>query len=62
MYAKNCIFACVHKKMDHALFSGANYSFRESGLQITSRLLGSSFGSCSLTLASKIATYFLRRF
>ena len=54
-YAKNCAFACVHKEIDNTLFPGANYSFRESGLQITSRLLSSSFGSCSLTLASKIA-------
>ena len=61
-YAKNCVFACVHKEIDNALFPGANYSFRESGLQITSRLVGSSFGSCSLTLASKIGAYFLRSY
>ena len=60
--AKNCVFAYVHKEIDNALFPGANYSFHESGLQITSRLLSSSFGSCSLTLASKIAANFLRRF
>ena len=61
-YAKNCVFACVHKEIDNALFPGANYSFRESGLQITSHLLSSSFGSCSLTLASKIAANFLLAF
>ena len=56
---KNCNFACLHKEIDNALFPGANYSFRESGLQITSRLLSSSFGSCCLTVVSKIAAYFL---
>ena len=59
---RNCVFACVHKEIDNSLFPGAYYSFRESDLQITSRLLGSSFGSLSLTLASKIAAYFLRSF
>ena len=40
---------CVHKEIDNALFSGTNYSFRESGLQITLCLLRLSLGSCSLT-------------
>ena len=47
-HAKNCVFHCVHKEIDNALFSGANYSFREGGLQITLRLLSSSLGSFSL--------------
>ena len=60
---KKTVFACVHKEIDNALFPGrANYSFRENGLQLTTHLLGSSFGSCSLNLASKIAAYFLRSF
>ena len=61
-YAKNCIFACIHKEIDNALFPGANYSFNEIGLQITSHLLSSSFGSSSLTLASEITAYFLQSF
>ena len=36
---KKLRFACVHKEIDNALFPGANYSFHESGLQITSCLL-----------------------
>ena len=34
-YAKNCVFHCVHKEIDNAFSPGDNYSFRESGLQIT---------------------------
>ena len=33
------VFHCVHKEIDNAFSPGANYLFRESGLQITSRLL-----------------------
>ena len=32
------VFHCVHKEIDNAFSPGANYSFRESGLQITLRL------------------------
>ena len=35
---------CVHKEIDNAFSLGANYSFRESGLQITLRL-SSSLGN-----------------
>ena len=38
-YAKNCVFHCVHKEID---------KFRESGLQITLRLLSSSLGNTVL--------------
>ena len=41
-YAKNCVFHCVHKEIDNAFSPRANYSFRESGLQITLRRLSSS--------------------
>ena len=44
-YAKNCVFHCVHKEIDNAFSLGDNYSFRESGLQITLRLLSSSLGN-----------------
>ena len=44
MFAKNCIFACVHKEMDNAMFPGANYSFNESGLQ-NQVFLAQVFGS-----------------
>ena len=47
-YAKNCVFHCVHKEIDNAFSPGANYSFRESGLQITLRLLSSSLGNTVL--------------
>ena len=33
------VFHCVHKEIDNAFSPGANYSFCESGLQITLRLL-----------------------
>ena len=42
VYANNCVFHCVHKEIDNAFSPGANYSFRESGLQITLHLLNSS--------------------
>ena len=39
------VFHCVHKEIDNAFSPGDNYSFRESGLQITLRLLSSSLGN-----------------
>ena len=42
-YAKNCVFHCVHKEIDNAFSPGDNYSFHESDLQITLRLLSSWF-------------------
>ena len=45
---KNCIFHCIHKEIDTAFSPGANYLFRESGLQITLRLLSSSLGQTQL--------------
>ena len=42
------VFYCVHKEIDNSFSSGANYSFRESGLQITLRLLSSSLGNTVL--------------
>ena len=39
-YANNCVFHCIHKEIDNA--------FRESGLQITLRLLSSSLGNTVL--------------
>ena len=50
-YANNCVFHCVHKEIDNAFSPGANYSFRESGLQITLILLSSSLGN---TVISRI--------
>ena len=47
-YAKNCVFHCVHKEIDNAFSPGDNYSFCESGLQITLRLLRSSLGNTVL--------------
>ena len=47
-YANNCVFHCVHKEIDNAFSPGANYLFRESGLQITLRLLSSSLGNTVL--------------
>ena len=47
-YAKKCVFHCVHKEIDNAFSPRANYSFRESGLQITLRLLSSSLGNRGL--------------
>ena len=47
-YAKNCVFHCVHKEIDNAFSPGDNYLFRESGLQITLRLLSSSLGNTVL--------------
>ena len=47
-YANNCVFHCVHKEIDNAFSPGANYSFCESGLQITLRLLSSSLGNTVL--------------
>ena len=46
--AKNCVFHCVHKEIDNASSLGDSYSFRESGLQITLRLLSSSLGNTVL--------------
>ena len=42
------LFHCVHKEIDKAFSPGANYSFHESGLQITLRLLSSSLGNTVL--------------
>ena len=39
------VFHCVHKEIDNAFSLGDNYSFRESGLQITLCLLSSSLGN-----------------
>ena len=50
MYAKNCVFHCVHKEIDNAFSPGDNYSFRESGLQIALRLLSSSLGNTVLCI------------
>ena len=47
-YANNCVFHCIHKEIDNAFSPGANYLFRESGLQITLRLLSSSLGNTVL--------------
>ena len=47
-YAKNCVFHCVHKEIDNAFSPGDNYSFHESDLQITLRLLSSSSGNTVL--------------
>ena len=47
-YAKNCVFHCVHKEIDYAFSPGDNYSFHESDLQITLRLLSSSLGNTVL--------------
>ena len=47
-YAKNCVFHCVHKEIDNAFSPGDNYSFHESDLQITLRLLSSSLGNTVL--------------
>ena len=38
------VFHCVHKEIDNAFSPGDNYSFHESGLQITLCLLCSSLG------------------
>ena len=40
------VFHCAHKEIDNA--TGDNYSFRESDLQITLRLLSSSLGNTVL--------------
>ena len=58
MYANNCVFHLVHKEIDNAFSLSANYSFCESGLQITLRLLSSSFGNTVLlhTLILKYET------
>ena len=42
------VFHCVHKEINNAFSPGADYSFRESGLQITLRLLSSSLGNTVL--------------
>ena len=42
------VFQCVHKEIDNTFSPGANYSFHESGLQITLRLLSSSLGNIAL--------------
>ena len=47
-YANNCVFHYVHKEIDNAFSPGDNYSFHESGLQITLRLLSSSLGNTVL--------------
>ena len=47
-YAKNCVFLCVHNEIDNAFSPGDNYSFRESGLQVTLRLFSSSLGNTVL--------------
>ena len=59
-YAKNCVFACVHKEIDNALFPGANYSFHEIGFaNYTTDVYLAQVLALVLTLAPKIATYFL---
>ena len=62
-YANNCVFHCIHKEIDNASSLGANYSFRESGLQITLRLLSSSLGNTVLlhTLFLKYETNRLKK-
>ena len=47
-YANNCVFHCVHKEIDDAFSPGDNYSFRDSGLQITLPLFSSSLGNTVL--------------
>ena len=42
------VFHCVHKEIDNAFSLGDNYSFHESDLQITLRLLSSSLGNTVL--------------
>ena len=42
------VFHCIHKEIDNAFSPDANYTFRESGLQITLRLLNSSLGNTVL--------------
>ena len=42
------VFHCIHKKINNVFSPGANYSFRESGLQIALRLLSSSLGNTVL--------------
>ena len=42
------VFFIVYTEIDNAFSPGANYSFRESGLQITFRLLSSSLGNTVL--------------
>ena len=42
------VFHCVHKEIDNAFSPGNNYSFHESDLQITLRLLSSSLGNTVL--------------
>ena len=44
-HASNCVFHCIHKEIDNTFSPGDNYSFRESGLQITLHLLSSSLGN-----------------
>ena len=54
-YAKNCVFHCVHKEIDNAFSPGDNYSFHESDLQITLRLLSSSLGNTDSSFAYVIS-------
>ena len=42
------VFQYIHKEIDNTFSPGANYSFRESGLQITLGLLSSSLGNTAL--------------
>ena len=53
-YANNCVFHCVHKEIDNAFSLGDNYSFRESGLQITLHLLSSRKHSSFAYVISRI--------
>ena len=45
---RTVFFIAYTKKFDNAFSPGDNYSFRESGLQITLRLLSSSLGNTVL--------------
>ena len=55
---RTVFFHCVHKEINNTFSPGANYSFHESGLQITLRLLSSSLGNTVLlhTLFHKYET------
>ena len=47
----------IHKEIDNAFSPGANYSFRESGLQITLRLLSSSLQTNTVLLHTLFLEY-----
>ena len=50
-YPDNCVFHYVHKEINNTFSLGVNYLFRESGLQITLRLLSSSLGNTDSSFA-----------